>query len=136
MAGSDLTQCLVFFSSFMYPDLWKFDKNEKFNPIQCQPGPKVVLSFKYGHFSTIPGHVLATTWIFFRNTIQQWKIEGSEKLYFSGKTVEKIPFHCLYLKCAWLFKIGSGQCVLDKELGLTFGSPSCRTQNLPGKLSR
>ena len=24
----------------MYPDLWKFDKNEKFNPIQWQPGPR------------------------------------------------------------------------------------------------
>ena len=34
-----------FFSSFMYPDLWKFDKNEKFNPIQCQPGPKVIMTF-------------------------------------------------------------------------------------------
>ena len=29
----------------MYPNLWKFDKNEKFNPIQCQPGPKVVMTF-------------------------------------------------------------------------------------------
>ena len=34
-----------FFSSFMYPDLWKFDKNEKFNPIQWQPGPKVSMTF-------------------------------------------------------------------------------------------
>ena len=29
----------------MYPDLWKFDKNEKSDPIQCQPGPKVVMTF-------------------------------------------------------------------------------------------
>jgi hypothetical protein len=29
----------------MYPYLWKFDKNEKSDPIQCQPGPKVVMTF-------------------------------------------------------------------------------------------
>ena len=42
----------------MYPDLWKFDRKEKFNPIQWQPGPKectlhnrVVLSKKLNlHF--------------------------------------------------------------------------------------
>ena len=45
MAGSYLTYFLVLFSSFMYPDLCKFVKNEKFNPIQCQPGPKVVMTF-------------------------------------------------------------------------------------------
>ena len=35
-----------FFSSFVYPDLWIFDKNEKMDPIQCQPGPKVAMTFK------------------------------------------------------------------------------------------
>ena len=29
----------------MYPDLWKFVKNEKFNPIQWQPGPEVCITF-------------------------------------------------------------------------------------------
>ena len=47
MAGSYLTYFLVLFSSFMYPDLCKFVKNEKFNPIQWQPGPKVCMTF-YG----------------------------------------------------------------------------------------
>ena len=37
-----------FFSSFMYPDLWKFDKNKKSNPIQYQPGPNVVMTFFVG----------------------------------------------------------------------------------------
>ena len=36
----------------MYPDLWKFDKNEKSDPIQCQPGPKVVMTF-YGDMTDL-----------------------------------------------------------------------------------
>ena len=44
MTGS-LNGGVRFDLSFMYPDLWKFYKNEKFNPIHWQPDPKVCMTF-------------------------------------------------------------------------------------------